>query len=63
MEAIGVADRLAYVLADEMDVPRLRTSWTAENRKAIRRFRWLFGLPSSAEMTADLPYTDDEPLD
>jgi hypothetical protein len=63
VEAIGVADRLAYVLADEMDVPRLRTSWTAENRKAIRRFRWLFGLPSAAEMTADLPYTDDEPHD
>jgi|GEM_PF-2965235 len=63
VEAISTADRLAYVFADELDVPRLRTSWTAENRKSNRRLRLLFGLPSAVEMTAGLSYVGDESTD
>jgi hypothetical protein len=43
---IGAIDRLLTALADDRETPMLKTSWTAEQQRALRRFRWLSGLPS-----------------
>lgn len=44
---VEVVDRLLSALADDRGTPDLKTSWTDEERRAIRRFRWLTGLGDS----------------
>jgi hypothetical protein len=41
---LETVDRLLAALADDRGTPNLETTWTAEQRKAIQRFRWLSGL-------------------
>jgi hypothetical protein len=52
---IEALDRLFHALSTDRGIPDLKTSWTADERKAVRRFRWLAGLSSSADRTDPAP--------
>jgi hypothetical protein len=54
---IGAVDQLVSALADDRGTPPLATSWSPDERRAIRRFRWLSGLPRSSDL--DQPAVTD----
>lgn len=44
---IAALDRLLGSLADDRGAPDISTTWTSEERKAVQRFRWLSGFPTT----------------
>jgi hypothetical protein len=44
---IESVNELVSAFADDRVAPYLETSWTVEQHKMLRRFRWLSGLPQA----------------